>query len=53
MGDVMRCPVCEELMELNDTCPSCLRDQFQPLNRTRTGRRIAAYTQSATPEPTR
>jgi hypothetical protein len=36
-------------MELNDTCPSCLRDQLQPLNRTRTGRRIAAYTQSATP----
>ena len=29
MGDVMRCAVCEEPMELTDTCEACLRLQWE------------------------
>jgi hypothetical protein len=42
MGDVMRCPVCEELMELIDTCEACLRLQREPAPLKRTGRRSAS-----------
>ena len=38
MGNVMRCPVCEALMELVDTCNDCLRLQYEPPPPKRTGR---------------
>ena len=39
MGNGMRCAVCEELMELMDTCEACLRLAWEPpMTQKRTGR---------------
>jgi hypothetical protein len=38
MADSMRCLVCEELMELMDTCEACIRHEYLPPPFYRTGR---------------